>query len=196
MLADQGLDDSEPNQTVIGWATFYPVQVYLALLYAEIEYIRRNRGRSALLEDDDVFSHFDEQQEAISRLEAFRTAFLHPAKPDSAGLEMDFLVYGESYNAAPKLQRWVDEYLQELRERLVPPLTAVISNLPKLQRLHCLARAFAINSERMALHQDRQGMELVLAQMKQIIAEREEASEEIRSWTRTSCCRRKKCPGG
>ena len=39
MLADQGLDDSKFNRTVIGWATFYPVQVYLALLYAEIEYI-------------------------------------------------------------------------------------------------------------------------------------------------------------
>ena len=185
MLADQGLDDSELNRTVIGWATFYPLQVYLALLYAEIEYIRRNRERSAFLENNDVLPYFDEQHEAISRLEAFRTAFLHPVKPDSAALEADFLAYDKAYNAAPTLQSAVDKYLQELRKGLAPPLTAVIANLPKLQRLHCLARAFAINSERMALHQDRQGMEHVMAQMKQIIAEREEALEEIGSWSPT-----------
>ena len=72
------------DRTIIGWATFYLVQVYLALLYAEIDYIRRTRKRSALLEDDDVFSYFDEKREAISKLDGFRAAFLHPIKPESA----------------------------------------------------------------------------------------------------------------
>lgn len=186
MLADQGLVDSKVNRTVIGWATFYPVQVYLALLYAEIEYIQRNRERSGLLEDKDVFSYFDRKQEAISKLKGFRTAFLHPVKPESASLESDYLAYGQSYNGAPEMQNVVDEYLYRLRGKLIPPLTTVISNLPKLQRLHCLARAFMINFERMVLHQDLEGMEHVVAQMKEITAEREEVSEEIETWSPTA----------
>ena len=115
MLADQGLEDSKLNRTVIGWATFYPVQVYLALLYAELEYIRRNRDKSALLEDDEAFSYFDEKHEAISKLKGFRTALLHPVKSESASLEADFLSHNQSYNAAPEMQDVVDGYLYRLR---------------------------------------------------------------------------------
>ena len=183
MLADQGLEDSKLNQTVIGWSTFYPVQVYLALLYAEIEFIRECRGRSTLLDDSQVFSYFDQARKAISGLEGFRDAFLHPAKPESASLEADFLAYGQSYNAAPETQNVVDDYLYRLRARLIPPLRTVISELPKLERLHCLARAFLINFERMSLHQDLEGMEHLVAQMEKVTAERDEVSEEIKSWS-------------
>ena len=122
MLADQDLEDSKLNRTVIEWATFYPVQVYLSLLYAEIEYIRKNRDRSALLVDSNAFSYFDRNHEAISKLQRFRSAFLHPVKPDSAELEVDFLAYGQSYNAGPEIQNAVDEYLYRLRGRLISQL--------------------------------------------------------------------------
>ena len=82
MLEDQGLEDNALNQIVIALATFYPVQIYLALLYAEIEYIGRYRKRTALLEDGDVFDYLDREQETVSRLKGFRTALLHPGKRD------------------------------------------------------------------------------------------------------------------
>ena len=186
MLADQGLDDSKLNRTVIGWATFYPVQVYLAMLYAEIEYLRKYQERSALLVDSGVFSFFDHRQEAISKLEGFRDAFLHPLKPENASLEADFLANDQSYNAAPEKQNAVDEYLFRLRGRLIPPLIRVIFNLPQLERLHCLARAFMINFDRMERDQDLEGMEHVVAQMEQITAEREKVSEEIEAWSPTA----------
>lgn len=185
MLADQGLVESKLNRTIIGWATFNPVQVYLALLYAEIEYIQKNRNRSAFLVDNDAFSYFDRNGEVISKLQGFRTAFLHPVRPDSASLEADFLAYGQSYNAAPEIQKVVDEYLYRLRRRLIPPLSTVISNLPKLQRLCCLTRAFMINFNRMEIHQDLDGMNHVAAEMKEITAERVEVSAEIESWSPT-----------
>ena len=190
MLADQGLDDSKVNHTVIGWATFYPLQVYLALLYAEIEYIRKYRDRSRLLEDGEMFSYFDRNTEAISKLGGFRDAFLHPVKSDSTRVEADYLTDGDSYSAAPQMQNIVDGYLYRLRGKLIPPLTTVISDLPKFQRLHCLARAFAINLERMELHQDLQGMEHVVSQLEEIKAERGAVSKEIESWSPTDAEKR------
>ena len=185
MLADQGLEDSKLNRIIIGWATFYPVQVYLALLHAEIEYIGKNRERSTFLVDNDSFSYFDRNQEAISKLRRFRAAFLHPVKPDGADLEADFLAYGQSYNTAPEMQVAVDEYLYRLRERLIPPLATVISNLPEPQRLHCLARAFMVNFKRMEVHQDLEGMAHVIAQLETLTAEREQVSGEVEPWSPT-----------
>ena len=183
MLADQGLDGNALNRIVITLATFYPVQIYLALLYAEIEYIRRYRNRAALLEDSDVFEFLDQEQEVVFRLNGFRSAFLHPGKRDGANLEMDFLTYGESYNAAPELQKVVDNYLKRLRGRLAPLLTRVISKLPPVQRLHCLARVLHINFERMKRHQDFEGMEHTAVQMKKLAVEWEEMPEDPGLWS-------------
>ena len=183
MLADQGLENNALNYIVITLATFYPVQIYLALLYAEIEYIGRYRKRSALLEDSDVFEYLDREQETVCRLNGFRTAFLHPGKRDGDSLEMDFLKYGESYNVAPRMQKVVDDYLKRLRGRLAPLLSTVISELPPVQRLHCLARGLHLNFERMKRHRDLEGMQHTAAQMNRLDAEWEEMPEDPGLWS-------------
>ena len=165
MLADQGLEDNALNLIVNGLATFYPVQIYLALLYAEIEYIGKYRKRSALIEDGEVFDYLDREQETVSRLKGFRMALLHPGKRDGDGLEMDFLGQGESYHVAPQIQKVVDGYLKRLRERLLPLLNRMISELPPVQRLHCLARGLRLNHQRMKRHRDLKGMAYTAAQI-------------------------------
>lgn len=55
MLSDQGLENNELNRTVIEWATFCLLQVYLALLYAEIESVVVEEHRAAALSDALVF---------------------------------------------------------------------------------------------------------------------------------------------
>ena len=171
MLEDQNLEDNALNQIVIALATFYPVQIYLALLYAEIEYIGRYRKRSALLEDGEVLDYLNREQETVSRLKGFRTALLHPGKRDGDRLEMDFLGQGESYNVAPQMQKVVDGYLKRLRERLSPLLNRLISELPPVQRLHCLARGLRLNHQRMKRHRDLKGMAHTAAQMNRLDAE-------------------------
>lgn len=186
MLADQGLEDNALNQIVIALATFYPVQIYLALLYAEIEYIGRYRKRSTLLEDGDVFAYLDREQETVSRLKGFRTALLHPGKRDGDSLEMDFLGYGESYNVAPQMQTVIDDYLKRLQGRLVPLLSKAVSELPPIQRLHCLARGLHLNFERMKRHRDPEGMAHTAAQMNRLAAEWVKMPEDPGLWSPTA----------
>ncbi|MCZ0952112.1 MAG: hypothetical protein OXJ56_05970 [Rhodospirillaceae bacterium] len=183
MLADQGLEDNALNQIVIGLATFYPVQIYLALLYAEIEYIGRYRKRSALLEDGEVFDYLDRERETVSRLKGFRTALLHPGKRDGDRLETDFLGQGESYDVAPQMQKVVDGYLKRLRERLSPLLNRMISELPPVQRLHCLMRGLRLNHNRMKRHRDPEGMAHTAAQMNRLAAEWVKMPEDPGLWS-------------
>lgn len=53
------LGDNQLNRTAVAWATFYPVQVYLALLYVQIEDARKIRSKSQFFEDDELFAYFD-----------------------------------------------------------------------------------------------------------------------------------------
>ena len=184
MLHDQGLDDSESNRIILKCATFYPLQTYLALLYAEIECVRNSRNESPFFEDDVLFPYLVEKEEAISRLRQFRDSLLHPHSA-SGRLEMGFLTYGPSYNAAPEMQAMLDEYLSRVRWKLVAALKAIFAALPGVQRLYCLSRALMINSERMERHQDLAGMEHVVTQFERLMDGMEEAAEDIKSWSPT-----------
>lgn len=184
MLSDQGLDDSESNRFILQCATFYPLQTYLALLYAEIECVRDSRNKSPFFEDDVLFPYLDEKEEAISRLRQFRVSFLHPQSA-SDQWEMGFLTYGPSYHAAPEMQTMLDEYLSRVRWKLVDELKAILASLPVVQRLFCLERALMVNFERMERHQDLAGMKHVVTQMEKLTDEMKEAAEDIKSWSPT-----------
>ena len=121
MLSDQDLEDNEVNRMVVAWATFYPVQVYLALLYAEIEYARNMQSESRFFEDDQLFPYLDRREEAITKLHGFRNSFLHP-NSESSRCEIVFLAHGNSYNAAPEMQAALDGYLQRVNQKLIAPL--------------------------------------------------------------------------
>ena len=184
MLNDQGLNDNGQNRTVIAWATFYPLYVYLALLYAETDYARGLRERSRFVQDDEFFTYLDKEQKAVTKLRGFRDSFLHP-KSEGTRLETDYLAYGPSYNAAPEIQAALDGFLARLNARLDKSLSDVVARLPRVARLHCVAQALLKTFDRMNLHHDLEGLERVAAQMKEFESEVEDTLDEYKSWAPT-----------
>ena len=85
MLADQQLEDNEVNRELIGWATYYPVQEYLALLHAEVEFYQEFCTSSAILADPTLSQHIDAKTEFTSTLSKFRDFYLHPAAANAPG---------------------------------------------------------------------------------------------------------------
>ena len=75
MLADQGLEERKAARYLIEWATFYPIQVCLALLYAEIEYFQKTCISSDFLSDDVLSAYIDGKAEWVSSLSDVERAY-------------------------------------------------------------------------------------------------------------------------
>ena len=84
------------------------------------------------------------------------------------------------------MQKVVDGYLKRLRGRLAPVLDKMISELPPVQRLHCLARGLRLNHERMKRHRDLEGMAHTAAQMNRLAAEWVKMPEDPGLWSPTA----------
>ena len=182
MLHDQGMDDTPLNRTLIGWATYYPLQVYLALLYAEVEFYRKFCEGKTLLDDAGFSAYLRSREQFVEKLGGFRHFFLHPSV-ENAPSELGFLNVRGSYNLAPEVQSKVDEYLYGMRGRLLDVLLGALSKLPEIQRLYCLSEFLPKNHMRMQDHHDTQGQEHVLGQMKEVIDRLAEIGAEAASWS-------------
>ena len=181
MLSDQGLENNKVNRTFIGSATFYPVQLYLALFYAEIESFEKLKGTHNIYTDDELDSYLEVNKELVCRLREFRNSFLHPHK-DSLSAELQFLQVGPSYNLAPILQGKFDGYLQRLHSKLSNYLSDVLNRLPEIQRCYCLHSFLRLNLERMNLYHDLAGIERCVGQIEELSKRIEALPEKIQSW--------------
>ena len=184
MLHDQGMDDTSLNRTLIAWATYHPLQVYLALLYAQVEFYRNCCRGTPILDDSSFTAYLDGRGEFVEKLRPFRHFFLHPSK-DSAPSELGFLSVRGSYNLAPEIQSKLDEYLHDMRGRLLGELLGMLSDLPDVQRLYCLSRFLPENLIRMLEHSDLQGQEHVQGQMAELMASWAQLGDEATSWLRS-----------
>ena len=182
MLHDQGVDDTPLNRTLIGWATYHPLQVYLGLLYAEVEFYQRFCKGKSLLDDGSFSAYLDNREEFVEKLGEFRHFFLHPSR-ETAPSELGFLSVRGSYNLVPEMQSMVDDYLFRTRARLSDALCGMLSGLPEVQRLFCLSEFLPRNHGRMALHHDSQGQEHVLGQMERVVGRLAEVEDEASSWS-------------
>ena len=182
MLHDQGMDDTPLNRTLIGWATYHPLQVYLALLYAEVEFYQKFCRGKPLLNDSGFSAYLDSREEFVVKLGEFRHFFLHPSR-ENAPSELEFLSVRGSYNLAPELQSNVDQYLYDMRGRLLDLLRGILDGLPEVQRLYCLSEFLPQNHGRMAMHHDSQGQQHVVGQMEKVIRRLAEIGEEAASWS-------------
>ena len=120
------MEDDTLNRFFVGVATYYPLQVYLALLHAEVDYFSKYCADSSLVSDDTLAQYLAQRAEYLSALEGFRDFYLHPSHTDAAA-ETKFL---RSYNMAPNLQTAVDDYLERTRVRLQGFLNEVLYSLP------------------------------------------------------------------
>ena len=182
MLHDQGLEDHPYTYTLLGWATFSPLWVYLALLYAEIEYYQKSCRTSSILSDDVFSAYIDSKAEWISALKGFRNGVLHPSERPYTS-ELDFLSCQESYNLAPTFQRIFDAYLYRIRVKMVNLLMNILRALPEDQKAACRMLFIDMNFHRMELHRDLQGMEHALNQQEKLFKQLEE--DDISPWSPT-----------
>lgn len=182
MLSDQGLENNTANRTILDWATFYPLQLYLSLFYAEIEFIGDSKNNHGIFGDHRLESYLEINSQLVQRWQKFRDAFLHPHKK-SLSAEMHFLQEGPSFNIAPILQCEFDGYLLRLKNKLSNRLLNVLSRLPAIQRLYCLYRFVLINMERRKLHHDQKGIERCAGLIQELSRRIQEAPERVQSWS-------------
>ena len=163
MLADQGLENNPTNRTILLPATFLPVQVYLALFYAELECVRDWQGQSKILSNEGLLRYLDDNDEAINKLRRYRHSFLHP-KPTAGRREQEYLAHGESFQKTPEMQDVLDSYLRRLNSDLFGALQDLVGRLPENDRLACVGLALKSSSDWMDVHCDQEGQRHVETQ--------------------------------
>ena len=153
MLLDQGVEDNELNRWLVGCGTFYPIQVYLALLFAEVEFFNGHCQEYDATMDSEFSDYLRDNADYIKRLGAFRDFFLHPITGNIA-TELEFAQTTDGHNLAPFLQLGLDGYLSRLRERLVKRVERILGELPEFQRLYCFSLFLRLNFERIGAYGD------------------------------------------
>ena len=138
MLKDQALEASAFNRWMLQTTTFTPVKIYVALLYAEVEYLQKQRERYPLDQIDALEAIFQNETEFIHTSSAFRHGMLHPQAGNDQ-FETEWLERGFQ-NRLPEIQRTVDSITLEAKARVRSDIQAVLVDLSDLQRWICLAR--------------------------------------------------------
>ena len=181
MLNDQQLENNKINRIMIYFATFAPLWLYLALLYAEIEFFRDSSRKDKLFFDDGLGTYLDKNQKFVDRLKNFRHSFLHvgeqgfPVDQDIARPDLN--------NIVPVLQKNIDEYLQRTRFKLFRYLVSNLEHLPEIQRRYCESLFLDLNIRRMELHNDLKGMEHCVNQVQKLSQKIENIPDNVRCWS-------------
>ncbi len=135
MLRDQGYESSEVHRVLIQIATFTPVKLYLALLYAEIEYLEERAGEHPLSGNQDLGDFLRDNGNLIGHSKRFRHGMLHPSER-SIPFEEAWISSG-FHNDLPRVQMKIDAIIREARETLRLEIASALLELPELQRWHC-----------------------------------------------------------
>lgn len=138
MLKSQGLKSSEFNRWMMPKTTFTPVKIYLALLYAELEYLQKQHERYPLDQNKAVETIWQNANEFMDTSRVFRDNILHPEsgsdQSETEWLERGFL------NRLPEIQQTVDSVTMEAKARVKSDIQALLMDFPDVQRRYCLAR--------------------------------------------------------
>ncbi len=157
MLADQGEEDDEANRHLLWFATYYSMQVYLALLYAEVEFYQKQCRLSAVASDSGLDSFLDTVPDFTEALHRVRDVFLHPLKGHMITIQ-GFGDASKSFSLAYQLQDELDKYLIRLQEQLANRAKWLLQQLPIDQRSLVLLGYARRNSTRMASYGDKEGL--------------------------------------
>ncbi len=134
-LRDQGLPNTALNRTLVQRATFLPVKLYFAVLYAELEFLQKHAKPRARLYDRRATEACAEHIELIQKLKLFRHGLLHP-KPGISSAEAELLTAGLYKNVAI-LQTELDQSINRIRQKVRHGLDRVLDELPDAQVLIC-----------------------------------------------------------
>ena len=182
MLAGQGLESTSANRTLIGWATYQPLQVYLCLLYASVEFYVNLIKKHEIYKDREMSACVARHGDLIQTLKDFRDSFLHPNR-SSGSHEQNFLKIHQSYNAAPEIQNAFDQYLSRMRLKVLNHVKAELARLSEIERMSCLLEFFKLNGERMDIYNDMEGLENCADQMEALVARMADYQTDFRAWS-------------
>ena len=183
MLTDQGVERTEVNRTLLEWVTSLPLQVYLCLLYASVEFYKPVERRFPLYHDNGMSRYIDEQGALIKALKSFRHSFLHPTEK-SVSHEQEFLSIDQSYLTAPALQQEFDQCLARTQEKVWRQVQNELARLPEIQRLYGLFQFFSLYYKaRMEEYRDPAGMKHCATQMERFTERIRQLQAELHAWT-------------
>ena len=134
-LSDQGLPNTRINKAVLPFATFLPVRVYYAALYAEVEFLRRHGRSGGALHDRELEALLAAHAGLIDKIDAFRDGFLHPR--DSSYADEAALFGDEMHDRIPGLQVQIDLAIERIRIGLRDRVVGLLKQLPETQSLFC-----------------------------------------------------------
>ena len=135
MLKDQGVEPSDLNRILVHTATFTPVKLYLALLYAEIEYLSDLNDVYPLTNNTALSEFLQSQNDFIEPSKQFRHGILHPNE-QSTPWEEAWVLSGFQ-NELPEMQRTIDSIADGLRATLRQDVESALKELPGFQQWHC-----------------------------------------------------------
>ena len=135
MLKDQGREPSDLNRVLVHTATFTPVKLYLALLYAEIESLTNRKSEYPLFNNTDLSEFLLDRTDFIERSKQFRHGILHP---NEQSIPSEEAWVGSGFqNELPEVQRTVDSIADRLRATLRQDIDSALEELPEFQQWHC-----------------------------------------------------------
>ncbi len=181
MLDDQGLENSDVNRNTLVIATFVPVQIYLCLLYASVEFYQDTSSKKDFHKDEEMDDCIARRADIIATLGGFRDSFLHPAENHEVA-QKAFLKTGGSYNAAFEIQAEFDACLERMRQKIVALLQKELARLPEVQRMYCCLWAFPWIAERMEECHDPDGIKEWKKSIARFTDKTKQIPEAIQSW--------------
>ena len=124
MLEDQGLEKTDASLWWLGYATLIPWEIYMCLLYAEIENYKLVLRKHSSLVYQPLEDYLASHQAVVQSLEDARDALLHPLKADYGEAVRRFMdganLTAPDYRIAlVEVQSIVDDYLECLRDSLI-----------------------------------------------------------------------------
>ena len=136
MLLDQGMDQTQENRWVLGWASRASWEVYMCLLYAGIEQYRNVSRDNPDIRFDPLEDYLQRNKKLVEHLRNIRDKLLHPLKstdyPDNLreiGIAAT-QTYPDLFLALEHLQNQLDDFLGHFRDILNKSLGDEIENLP------------------------------------------------------------------
>ena len=160
MLNDQGMDPSPGNRELLGLVTWLTWEIYLRLLYAELDIYRRESRKNSTPAFCPLDEYFKLHPEVDKQLGVLRGKTLHPANRTPLEQVQENFVYAAGqahdhyYGAVLRAQSLVDDYASRLREslsewgraecqdllRITAPRTVDRQRLDKLERIGSICR--------------------------------------------------------
>lgn len=166
MLEDQQLENTPLNRALLLSATFFPLQVYACLFYAEVEFFYEKSKDVEFYRDSGMSDCLDSHKMLINDLRKFRDSFLHPS-PESDPCEISFLNWSP-FSILPELQTRFDEYLIGAQEKIFGYLQSIESELPREQRVCLLRKWLSRLAVRTIGYKDSEGMRQIKTQMQRL----------------------------